>query len=311
MLVCVKCDFKCTQKSDWTRHIARKKHINNMSDVPNTVCVYCDKQFETKSKRVNHGKRCKMNTNCVKPIKPETKEVPEFNEVPESNKNVDIQQMMENMMKQINQSNTNNMEQMNEQVAKMLSQTADTLIKTMANTTINNNTIYNNNTTNNKFNLNIYLNTTCKDAINFTDFINSITVTVDDVKHVGTAGFVNGISDLIIQQLNALDITKRPLHCSDVKRETVHYKEPEGWKKDEPGQHSKMNKLVSRMAAKNLTGCNQLKLELPDCTDPKTGQYAMFNKAKGEALGGDGDREHKNARIIHKVCEKITIDKNK
>jgi hypothetical protein len=235
-----------------------------------------------------------MNVNCLKSIKPETKEVSE------TNKNVEIQQMMENMMKQINQTNTNNMEQ----VAKMISQT-------MANPTINNNNTYNNNTTNNKFNLNIYLNTTCKDAINFTDFINSITVSVDDVKHVGTAGFVNGISDLIIQQLNALDVTKRPLHCSDVKRETVHYKEPEGWKKDEPGQHSKMNKLVSRMAAKNLTGCNQLKLELPDCADPKTGQYAIFNKAKGEALGGDGDRETKNARIIRKVCEKITIDKNK
>ena len=300
MLVCVKCDFKCTQKGDWARHIARKKHVDNMSDIPNTVCVYCDKHFETKSKRNDHSRRCKMNVNCSKLIKPETKEVPE------TNKNVDIQQMMENMMKQINQTNTNNMEQMNEQVAKMLSQTADTLIKTMANPTINNNNTYNN-----KFNLNIYLNTTCKDAINFTDFINSITVTVDDVKHVGTAGFVNGISDLIIQQLNALDVTKRPLHCSDVKRETVHYKEPEGWKKDEPGQHSKMNKLVSRMAAKNLTGCNQLKLELPDCADPKTGQYAMFNKAKGEALGGDGDRETKNARIIRKVCEKIMVDKNK
>jgi hypothetical protein len=206
--------------------------------------------------------------------------------------------MMEQMTSIADQTNAN-MEKINEQVTKIAS-----------NPTINNNT-YNTTTNNNKFNLNIYLNTTCKDAINFTDFINSITVSVDDVKHVGTAGFVNGISDLIIQQLNALDVTKRPLHCTDVKRETVHYKEPEGWKKDEPGQHSKMNKLVSRMAAKNLTGCNQLKLELPDCADPKTGQYAIFNKAKGEALGGDGDRETKNARIAHKVCEKIMVDKNK
>jgi hypothetical protein len=206
--------------------------------------------------------------------------------------------MMEQMTSIADHTNAN-MEKINEQVTKIAS-----------NPTINNNNTYNT-TNNNKFNLNIYLNTTCKDAINFTDFINSITVSVDDVKHVGTAGFVNGISDLIIQQLNALDVTKRPLHCTDVKRETVHYKEPEGWKRDEPGQHSKMNKLVSRMAAKNLTGCNQLKLELPDCADPKTGQYAIFNKAKGEALGGEGDRETKNARIVHKVCEKIMVDKNK
>jgi hypothetical protein len=290
---CANCHFGCGTLQNWNTHVTRQKHIHNVSthffaNPTQFDCSECSATFNTQFKLTNHKKT--MHLGAIVDSASIIQKLLEQNEALIRQTNENAKQTSENMKKVLDQ---------NEALIKKSAEIPTT-------TTIVNN---HHTTNNNKFNLHIYLNTDCKDAINLTDFMDTIHITAEDAMHVGTVKFVNGIADLVVQRLNALDVTQRPMHCTDVKREIVYIKDKGEWNKDQPGPHSNMNKLVGRVAAKNMKGCNLLKQTYPNYDNPKTGQYAMYNKAKGEALGGDGDRDMKTARIVHKICENITIKK--
>jgi hypothetical protein len=177
------------------------------------------------------------------------------------------------------------------------------LCKTANSTTITNSNVNSNNKT---FNLNVFLNETCKDAMNIMDFIDSIKLQLSDLESVGKLGYVEGISNIIVKNLKEMDVHKRPVHCSDSKREVMYIKDDNKWEKDNQ-EKTKLRKLIKRVAHKNSRLIPQYKEKYPDCDTTLSEQY---NKLIIEAMGGLGDDiKDKEDKIIHKIAKNVIIDK--
>ena len=176
-----------------------------------------------------------------------------------------------------------------------------------------NNSIMNshNNTTNshNKaFNLNFFLNETCKDAMNITDFVESIKLQLTDLERVGELGYVEGISNIITSKLKALDVTQRPVHCTDKKRETMYVKDENTWEKDE--EKKKMHKLVKKVADKNMRLLPEYREKYPDYNKASSLCSDKYNQMFLESFGGSGDNNfEKEEKIIQKVSREVFVDK--
>ena len=175
--------------------------------------------------------------------------------------------------------------------------------------TINSNTINSNNvntTTNNKiFNLQFFLNEECKDAMNMSEFINSIQVKISDLENIGKNGYVEGMSNIIIKHLNDTDVNKRPIHCSDAKRETIYIKEENKWEKDTQ-ETKKMLRAVRGVDKKNYQLLTTWKDTHPKCLDSKSNQSDEYMKLVSKVM--DGDEENIN-KVIKKVTKEVVIDK--
>jgi hypothetical protein len=166
----------------------------------------------------------------------------------------------------------------------------------------------NNNTTNNinqKFNLNFFLNETCKDAMNINEFLENIKITFQDLLMIGNSGFVNGVSDIFIKQLRDLEITKRPLHCTDIKRETIHFKEDDIWNRDNT-DNSKLKNIISKVEYKNVVALKQWCNDNPDALVNNTDNNLLKDKIYLQTLQGD---ERTRDKIIKNISKEIIIDK--
>ena len=172
-----------------------------------------------------------------------------------------------------------------------------------------NNVISNNINSHNKtFNLNLFLNETCKDAMNIMDFVESIKLQLSDLERVGELGYVEGISNIIIKNLKELDISQRPVHCTDKKREIMYIKDENKWEKDE--EQTKMHKVVRKVASKNAMLVLKYKELHPDCNTYHSKISDKYNKIIIEALGGSGDNDfEKEEKIIRNISKTIGIDK--
>jgi hypothetical protein len=178
-------------------------------------------------------------------------------------------------------------------------------------TTINNNS---NNTThtnshNKSFNLNFFLNETCKDAMNIMDFIDSIKPQLSDLENVGNLGFVEGISKIIVKNLNSLDETKRPVHCTDSKREVMYVKDEDKWEKENENKQ-KMRKMIKHVTHKNSKLLKEFKTKYPGCEKSDSKYSDKYDKLIIEAMGGKGDNDvEKEDKIIRKIAKNVSIDK--
>jgi hypothetical protein len=162
------------------------------------------------------------------------------------------------------------------------------------------------NSHNKAFNLNFFLNETCKDAMNITEFVESIKLQLSDLEKVGELGYVEGISNIIVKNLKNLDVTQRPVHCTDKKRETMYIKDENTWEKDE--EQKKMHKLVRKVADKNARMLPKFKEAHPDCTKSASRYSDQYNKIIMEAMGGRGDNDfEKEEKIIKKVSKEVII----
>jgi len=167
----------------------------------------------------------------------------------------------------------------------------------------------NNNSNNKTFNLNVFLNETCKDAMNIMDFVNSIKFQLSDLEKVGELGYIEGISNIIVKNLKELDITKRPVHCTDKKRETIYIKDEDKWEKDE--EKTKMHKVIRKVATKNACLLPKFKEAHPDCSKASSAFSDQYNKIIVESMGGSGDNDYeKEEKIIKKIAKEITIEKD-
>ena len=172
--------------------------------------------------------------------------------------------------------------------------------------TINNTNSNNINTTHNKtFNLQFFLNEECKDAMNMSEFINSIELKLSDIENIGKVGYVEGMSNIIIKKLNNTDMYKRPVHCSDAKRETLYVKEENKWEKEGP-ENSKMLKAVYGMNKKNYVMLNVWKEAHPTCLDGQTKQCDQYMQIMCKVM--DGNKENIN-KVIKKVAKEVVINK--
>jgi ABC-type lipoprotein release transport system permease subunit len=166
----------------------------------------------------------------------------------------------------------------------------------------------NNTNSNNRFNLNLFLNEQCKDALNLNDFINSLKVTVEDLERTGKLGYVEGISNIFLNGLRELDIYTRPIHCTDLKRETVYVKDKDKWEK-ETEDKSKLKQAVKQIATKNLKQLKTWQLENPEFSNfdsKENEQYMIISKS---SLGGyDKEEDEKyQENIIKNVLKETKV----
>jgi hypothetical protein len=171
--------------------------------------------------------------------------------------------------------------------------------------TVNNNT--NNNTINNnqKFNLNFFLNETCKDAMNIQEFVENLRITFQDLLTIGNEGFVSGVSDIFIKELRDLDVTKRPIHCTDAKRETIYVKENSEWNKDDK-ENSKIRNIIEKVEYKNVAALQQWCNENPDSRLNNSDNNLLRDKIYLQTLQGD---ERTREKIIKNIVKEVIIDK--
>jgi len=169
---------------------------------------------------------------------------------------------------------------------------------------VNNNS--HNNSHNKTFNLQVFLNETCKNAMNLTDFIDSIKLQLSDLIKIGEIGYVEGISNIITSNLKSLDITQRPIHCTDKKRETVYVKDQDKWEKDDDN-NNKIRKLIKKVAYKNENLLPQFKQKHPGCNYSESKYSDQYSKIVIEAMGGDKEKDDK---IIKNISKVVTINKD-
>jgi len=280
---CETCDFKCKQKCDWDRHILRPKHINNQKEIQKlekTFICKCSKIFLTSAGLWKHKKICtfKIKENIV-----------------EEKEDINIDITDKNLILTLIQQNNELQKQMLE------------VIKNGTTTNINNSM---NNSNNKTFNLQVFLNETCKDAMNIMDFVDSIKIQLSDIESIGELGFVNGMSKLIIKHLNALDENMRPVHCSDPKRDSLYVKDKNVWEKEDP-ENKKIKKAIKYISHKNICAIPEWKAKYPDCIYSDSLKSDQYNHIVLEAMGGSGDNDAEKAdKIVKKISKVVTIAKN-
>jgi hypothetical protein len=165
------------------------------------------------------------------------------------------------------------------------------------------------NSHNKAFNLNFFLNETCKDAMNIMDFVDSIKIQLCDLENVGNIGFVEGISKIIVKNLNSLDENMRPVHCTDTKREVMYVKDDNKWEKENEDKQ-KMRKVIKHVTHKNSKLLKDFKSKYPGCEKSDSKYSDKYDKLIIEAMGGKGDNDlEKEDKIIKNIAKVVVIDK--
>ena len=298
--ICTVCHYSTCKKCNYDDHILRPKHIRNTNGTENkqkqakiskqNYECECGKKYNVKSGLWKHKQKCsfdKSNNN--------------------SSQNIDkiTSNMVLEILKQNNELTLKNLELTD----KILKTTNNSITNTNSNNNSNNNTTTNSH--NKTFNLNLFLNETCKDAMNITEFVDSIQLQLSDLENVGRLGYVNGISKIIIKNLNALDETKRPIHCTDSKREILYVKDEDIWKKDNDNDRKCVKKAIKRIAYKNCKLIPEFREKYPDCNKSESRYSDQYNKMIVEAMGGSGDNDcEKEDKIIQNISKEVQINKN-
>jgi Txe/YoeB family toxin of Txe-Axe toxin-antitoxin module len=303
---CEPCDFKCYMKCDWDRHILRPKHLkyengNNLEinlDEKTYQCC-CGKKYSSKSGLWKHNKVCNVTNND------DINEPKDINEQNDVNENI----INTNKMFELTQETIINILKQNSEFQQMLLEQNKTIIELSKNNSITNNTTNNNNSHNKTFNLNMFLNETCKNAMNITDFVDSLQLQMSDLENVGEVGYIEGISSIIINKLNTLDVTERPIHCTDKKRETMYVKDEDKWEKEDE-KKTKMHKMVTRVANKNINMISEFQKLHPEWKKCSSKYADQHNKIVIESMGGKGDNEYeKQEKIIKKIAKEVFVEK--
>ena len=277
--ICDNCSFYADKKSDWSRHLSTPKHINTTiynekaqnNVTANYVCE-CGKKYNHRASLYNHKKKCNNDENIVDLL---------------INENKDFKNVIIDLIK----SNAELQKQMLE----------------VCQNGIGNNS-HNNNSHNKTFNLQFFLNEQCKDAMNIMDFVDTFKLDFADLDSVGKLGYVEGISNIIIQKLNEMDIYKRPIHCSDLKREITHVKDRGVWEKDNEN-HDKIRRAIRHITKKNSDMLNPWIDAHPAAQASAHYLNDVYLNYVRQSMGGKGDLDDNESKIIKKIAKVILIDK--
>lgn len=309
---CVVCDYCTYNKSNYTKHLATEKHIEKTRPISNNkiLCEFCSKSFLYKKNLQNHILKCDknpsiLNANSVTinnavPVQP-TSETMHVELITELVKSVVSQQGMLTQIILNSQQNPSNMSESHNQATNAHNQT--TTNTTQSHNT-NNNSNNTTNTTNNVFNLNYFLNELCKDAMNLSDFVNEINVTSSDLENIGRNGFVSGITDIVYRCLETCGIYRRPIHCTDLKREILHIKEDGVWKKDGHGNPT-IKETIEKIGDKCFYNVGNWMNNNPKCRTLDTPEYNLWLKI-GKNVSVSGEDELRSYNKVIKNIANIT-----
>ena len=319
MYRCDKCDYTTSRKFNYIKHIKTDKHKSLLlGDVQQNVhfstpdatpdkttyrCLNCNRKYTAQRSLWRHSKTCQAQ--AVQSCSTTTDKTP-------------VEIMTSAMLEMFK----TNQEQMMQMIgAVLLAVKTNTAVDTVqepsnhtTNNTSNNLTVNGNmtnmtnmtNMNNKTFNINMFLNEQCKDAMNMTEFVNTIELDTDDMKDVGKHGFVKGISKIFIENLEKTEVTKRPIHCSDIKREILYIKDDDKWERD----NIKSQKIVNAVRVvekKNVDLINKWAKEHPECENSDTRANSMYMTLSRHGFDGDDDNVTK---VIKNIAHNVIIDKD-
>ena len=300
---CKSCDFKCAKNSDWSRHILTRKHRNadkiltnvdteNAESAPinKMLLCSCGKKYKHRQSLFVHRKKCKhLDKNTEPTSDTNSDSIPDL-------------KSSENLIQYLLKENSDFKNLIMELVKKDF----------INNTNNNINNINNNvNSHNKSFCLNVFLNDTCKGAMNMSEFVDTIKIQMSDLENFAHMDYPDGVSKILLKNLNNLDINLRPIHCSDLKRETVYIKENDEWTKESDDKPNLKN-AIKQIAFKNIKHINEWVKEHPGCRDPTTKQNVKYNKIVMNSMSGTTKEEQQEniEKIVKNVTKAVTIDKS-
>ncbi len=288
---CECCDIKTNNKKDFNKHLMTAKHqkltkVNTFSpnsakisqhDTSKLICEKCNKKYASRVGLWKHRKICLL----------EYEEQEEIIDLGLTDKEI-----------------INSLVKQNDKLMKIIE-------NGVGNTTNNNSNNVVNNIDNKTFNLNLYLNETCKDALNITDFVSSIKLNLEDLEHTGRAGYIEGITNVFLKNLNNLEKHMRPLHCSDLKREVLYIKDNDKWEK-EVDQKPILTKAIKTIANQNIKQIQNWRDKYPDCVDADSKKNNLYlNIVSNSMSGGSKEECEKNYnKIIKNIAKETVIDKD-
>lgn len=334
MYYCQKCDYTCYKKYAYERHTASYKHIykmpqkedenvqkgqngqnDNFEEEENFKfeCV-CGKKYKNKSGLWKHKNKCiQVSKSKNQIVEYEDSESSSDNKQNTMLYNLVIEVLKQNkeLVSEVCKSSTNTSTPQNSIVATTTTNDSHNSHNNIQNNLVDsyNTTTNTTNNQNNTFNLQVFLNEKCKNAMNIMDFVDSLEPQLSDLESIGKLGFVNGLSNIIIKNLKALDVTMRPVHCNDSKRETVYVKDNDEWEKDDENK-SKLRKAVKYIAHKNVKLVPQWKAKYPDYLDSSSANSDKYNNMVIEVLGGEDDSNISENKIMRKIVREVVIDKH-
>ena len=290
--VCEKCDYITVRKSSYDKHILTSKHKETTIDtqpttkscekVANTFTCGCGNEYKHRTSLWKHRKTCTFQKEKQQVVATPVTD-PSNNAITKD----DFLNFLKNDLKEI---------------------LVEVLKHGVGSTT---NTNSHNTTNKNKFNMNFFLNEHCKDAMNIMDFVNTMQLQLSDLERVGELVYVKGISHIVVNKLKDLDVHKRPIHCSDLKRETMYVKDEDIWEKENE-KKEKLSKMIKHVAHKNQKQINEWQQENPDYKDSESIQSEKFLKIVGESMTGltnDDESACCTNKIIKNIAKEVMIEK--
>ena len=298
--ICEKCDFTCSKKCDWDRHNMTRKHKSetNETDLRQKnafTCETCLSKLKSRASYYRHKQKCGVFSHEKNAEKTPDEQSSPTHQPFQQNNALDKDNIIIELLQQ------------NKEMMHMLSKANQV-------TNNNNNNMNNNHNTTNShnktFNLQFFFNETCKDAMNITDFVNSLKLSLHDLEKVGELGYAEGISRMFVKGLNDLEVTKRPIHCSDIKREILHIKDKDKWEKD--ANRDKLTKAIKDLSNKNIMLLDDWQKENPGCKEYNNRKNDIYLKLMVESLGPADDTAEKRdfGKIIRTIAKSTIIDRD-
>ena len=288
--ICEKCDFKCSKKSNYEKHLITRKHnlLTNLTKkeqkMPKYKCEICSKEYKSREGLWYHKKKCIENN--------------EEENISNKDDKIDIL-IKENMdFKTIILDLVKNNGDIQKQMLDVCKNSNNTI-----------NTINNSHSNNKTFNMQVFLNEKCKDAMNIMEFVDSFTMQLSDLEDVGKLGYVEGISNIIIKKLNEMDVYKRPVHCSDTKRETLFVKDNNIWEKEGSGCDT-LRRAIKYISKKNSDLLPAWSEENPASQNIYSKRNDDYIKMVLQSMGGSGDIETNENKIIRRISKAVMINKH-
>ncbi len=313
---CEICDYNTCRLSQYNRHISTSKHLiltqtnekEPNSSKTNYTCD-CGKQYMHASSLWNHKQKCTRDNQQIEEHKLFQDDIP----LPNIPTNLIFELIKQNQeFKQLLIDQNKIVAEQNKQLYEKHEENIDLqkqLLGVVKDGKTINNTI-NSNSNNKTFNLQFFLNETCKDAMNMKDFIKSLELSLPELEKMGEVGFAEGMSRVFVNRLNSLDITKRPIHCSDIKREIIHIKDDNKWERDNANL-DRLRKIIKQLTHKNILRVDDWKKANPGCTEYNSRKNDQYLKLNMEVIGPVDEAEEKRdfGKIIRRVAENTAIDK--
>jgi len=324
---CEKCDFKCCKHSDWIRHIDTRKHSKETTGDPilhqnkQYFCNICNKEYKSKNGLWKHKKSCNIKEEKAKEEEEENKMVIFDSNSLMSIIKEELTSIVKNQIEgniestKFNQEIQKQNQDFQKQNLEFQQQMFNQIMEMMKTSLTTNNNIVNGNVNNNynQFNLQVYLNETCKNAMTITQFLDYLEPTVEELEATAYLGYVEGISRIIMRGFKNLEEHELPFHCTDLKREHIYIKNPDDeWveEKDEKPILLLFIKEVARKSFKNLSAWQK---KNPNWANYNSKQNDLFNKIVGNSMSGATEEEQQEnyEKIMKNIMKNIVIDKSK